>query len=115
MKLLFIWFDIAQEALLKDCGMTYKSIEDLGFLFVPLSSECEYKHPVFYGDKIVVRVSVTQLSVVKVSFAYEIIREKDVKTIALAKSSHVFVDSSFRPQSLKNTLPALYKKLDALL
>ena len=46
----FNWFDIALEELIRTCGMSYKDIEDLGFLFAPVVDQCQYIHPAAYND-----------------------------------------------------------------
>ncbi len=108
----FNWFDEALEALVKQCGMSYKEIEDLGYFLAPVTDKCKYYHPASYNDELTIRLTVTDISSIKVKFAYEIIREKDAKLIATGQSSHVFVDKSFRPHSLKKVIPALYAILE---
>ncbi len=102
------WFDIALEELLRQCGMGYKEIEDLGYFFAPLSDRCSYHHPALYSDELTVRVAVADASAVKIRFSYEITREKDAKLIAVGETEHVFVDKNFRPHSLKRIVPRLY-------
>jgi acyl-CoA thioester hydrolase len=106
------WFDEALEALVKQCGMSYKEIEDLGYFLAPVTDTCKYFHPASYNDELTVRLTVTDISSIKVRFGYEIIREKDAKLIATGRSSHVFVDKSFRPHSLKKVIPALYSIIE---
>jgi acyl-CoA thioester hydrolase len=104
----FNWFDVALEELIKSCGMSYKEIEDLGYFFATLSDKCKYYHPATYGDELVVRLTVIDVSNVKVRFSYEIIREKDATLIATGESTHVFVDKSFRLHPLNKVVPKLY-------
>lgn len=107
----FNWFDIALEELITHCGMSYKEIEDLGYFFAPLSDHCDYYHPALYGDDLTMRVTVADASSVKISFTYEIMREKDARLIAAGRTEHVFVDKNFRPHSLRKIVPRLYALL----
>lgn len=110
----FNWFDEALEELIKKCGMSYKEIEDLGYFLAPVTDTCKYFHPASYNDELTVRLSIRDVSTIKVRFSYEIIREKDSMIIAIGQSSHVFVDKSFRPHSLKRVAPSLYDKLEEM-
>jgi acyl-CoA thioester hydrolase len=62
-----------------------------------------------------VRVSVADLSAVKVKFSYEIIREKDAKLVATGQTGHVFVDKNFKPYSMKRVVPRLYAMLEEMM
>jgi len=108
------WFDIAQEELIKSCGMSYKDVEDMGFFLATIEDHCTYVHPACYNDELTIRLSVSELSSIKVNFAYEIIRKKDAKLIAMGQSNHVFVDNNFRPHSLKKVVPKLYATIAEL-
>ncbi|MGE5494575.1 MAG: acyl-CoA thioesterase [Burkholderiales bacterium] len=110
----FNWFDEALEELVKQCGMSYKEIEDLGYFLAPVSDRCKYFHPASYNDELTVRLTVADVSSIKVKFSYEILREKDAKIIATGHSTHVFVDRAFRPHSLKRIVPSLYAKLEEM-
>lgn len=109
------WLDIALDSLIQSFGMSYKTIEDLGYTFVTLSEYCEYLSAAYYGDDLTVRIRVEEISTVRIMFSYEILREKDSKLIANASTNHVFVDNNFRPHSLKKVLPSLYEKLEEML
>jgi acyl-CoA thioester hydrolase len=111
----FNWFDVALEELIKKCGMSYKEIEDLGYFFATLSDKCKYYHPAAYGDEIIVRLTVIDVSSIKVKFSYEIIREKDATLVATGESTHVFVDKAFRPHSLNKIVPKLYSVIEDMM
>lgn len=110
----FNWFDEALEELIKKCGMSYKDIEDLGYFLAPVADKCRYFHPASYNDELNVRLFIRDINSIKVRFSYEIIREKDSTIIAVGESSHVFVDKSFRPHSLKKVALALFETLEEM-
>ncbi len=109
------WFDIGLEEIVRQCGLSYKEVEDLGYFLAPISDSCQYFHPAYYHDVLTVRVSVADLSAVKVKFSYEIIREKDAKLVATGQTDHVFVDKNFKPYSLKRVVPRLYTMLEEMM
>lgn len=105
------WFDIGLEEIIKQCGLSYKEVEDLGYFLAPISDMCRYFHPAYYNDTLTVRVSVADMSSVKIKFSYEILREKDTRLIATGQTDHVFVDKNFKPHSIKRIVPRLYQML----
>ena len=109
------WFDAALEEIIRVCGSSYKEIEDLGYMLAPISDSCRYYNPAGYNDELTVRVSVADLSSVKVSFTYEIIREADAKLVATGQTDHVFVDKNFRPYSMRRVMPRMYAMLENMM
>lgn len=108
------WFDIGLEEIIKQCDLSYKDIEELGYFLAPISDTCRYAHPAYYNDILTVRVSVTDISSVKIKFSYEVIREKDAVLIATGLTDHVFVDKNFKLYSIKCVLPRLFEVLKAM-
>ncbi len=111
----FNWFDMALEELVQFCGLSYKDIEDLGYFLAPVTDKCTYYNPASYNDELTVRMSVLDISSIKVKFSYEIIREKDSKLIAVGQTTNVFIDKNFKPHSLKTAVPELYKKIEEMI
>lgn len=109
------WFDMAQETLISSCDMSYSDLEDLGYFLATLEDACTYIHPARYNDELTIRLSVSELSPIKIKFVYKIIRAKDAKLIAAGESKHVFVDSNFRPHSLKKVAPKMYAMIEEMI
>lgn len=110
----FNWFDIGLEEIIKLCGLSYSDIEELGYMLAPIFDTCKYYHPASYNDELTMRVTVADLSTVKMRFSYELVREKDTKLIAKGTTDHVFVDKNFKPYSLKRVMPRLYAMLQEM-
>lgn len=108
------WFDTGLEEIIKQCGLSYNDIEELGYFLAPVLDSCRYVHPASYNDVLTVRVAVADLSAVKIKFSYEIIREKDAVLIATGQTDHVFVDKNFKPYSLKSVFPNLFDMLKSM-
>jgi acyl-CoA thioester hydrolase len=104
----FNWFDIAQEELLKKQGSSYNHVEELGYRFVPIHTSCDFKTPAYYDDVLTVRIIVKEVKGIRLSFGYEIVREKDTALIAVGESAHLLLDKDMKVALIKNALPAIY-------
>lgn len=111
----FNWFDISLEEIVRLGGSSYGEIEELGYMLAPIADSCKYYHPASYNDELTIRVTVVDLSGIKIKFAYEVIREKDAQLVAKGTTEHVFVDKSFKPHSLKHIMPKLFSMLEDMI
>ena len=105
------WFDTGLEAIIAQCDLSYKDIEEMGYFLAPISDTVYYLRPAYYNDVLTIRVAVADLSSVKIKFSYEVLREKDAVLIATGQTEHVFADKNFRPHSLKRVIPRLFTML----
>ena len=105
----FNWFDLAQEELLKNHGLSYNDIESLGYRFVPIHTSCDFKTPAYYDDLLTVRIIVKEIKGIRLSFQYEIVREKDTCLIAIGESAHLLLDKNMRVAMIKDALPDVYR------
>lgn len=80
-------------------GFLIKELTRQGILFVVARQEIDYKIPAFYGDTLSIITRITNVSRVKIEFAYEIKNQND-KIISTAKTAMVCVDSAFKPQAI---------------
>ena len=105
-----VWFEAARTEFIKMTGMSYTELEKNGIM-LPLSElSCKYILPLHYEDRVTVETRVTKLTFSRIEFSYRVMLE-GIKT-AEGKTVHGFVDSStFRPVSLKKTMPELFEKL----
>ena len=107
----FNWFDIAQEELLKKRGLSYNQLEEMGYRFVPVHTSCDFKTPAYYDDLLTVRIIVKEVKGIRLSFAYEIVREKHTALIAVGQSSHLLLDKNMKVSLIKTALPDVYDYL----
>ncbi len=107
----FNWFDLAQEKLIDDAGYDYTKVEAKGLKFIPISQNINYYAPAYYRDELTIRISVKEIKGIKMSFAYEILRQSDEKIIAKGESAHILMDSDLRPAIIKRELPELFERL----
>lgn len=70
------FFEIARTELLRENGLTYKRIEELGFQMPVREVFIKYKNPAFYDEVLVVETVMTQAPTAKVHIDH-IIRSKE--------------------------------------
>ena len=87
------YYEVGRVELLRSLGLSYKSLEEMGYELPVLSFNIEYLKPVYYDDKIVLKTSIKSMPTSKIIFNYEC---KSEKNILLNKGcvTLVFVDST---------------------
>ena len=99
-----VYFEQARTELLRSMGLTYRNIEDQGFLLVLTKVEVRYKRPSHYDDLLMIRTFVVRTTTVRIDHRYEILR--DGVLIAEGSSTLACVDRDGRPQALPDALRA---------
>jgi acyl-CoA thioester hydrolase len=97
-----VYFEQARTELLRGQGLTYKDLEDGGFLLVLTRVEVRYKRPARYDDLLTLRTSVVRTTLVKIEHKYEVWRDKEL--LAEGESTLACVDRDGRPQALPEDL-----------
>ena len=61
--------------MLRDQGLTYKNLEEQGFLLVLTKIEVRYRQPARYDDLLTIRTTVTRMTLVRIEHKYEVFRD----------------------------------------
>jgi len=69
-----VYFEQARTELLRGYGVTYKSMEDQGFLLVLTKVEVKYKAPARYDDLLTIVTTVARTTPVRIEHKYEVFR-----------------------------------------
>ncbi len=93
-----VYFEQARTELLRDLGLTYKDMEDAGFLLVLAKIEVKYKLPAYYDDLLTIRTTVARTTPIRIEHKYEVKREG--RLIAEGNTTLVCVDREGRIQAL---------------
>ena len=86
-----------------------KQMSDSGTMFVVARQEIDYKSPSFYGDTLEVNTRVTDASLTRVNFEYDIVKDSG-QLVASARTVLVFVDKTLKPKRIPEEI---LKKLEA--
>jgi len=97
-----IYFELARTELLRSLGLSYRDLEDKGYLLVLTRLEVRYRRPAFYDDLLTVRTTVAKTTAVRIDHAYEVSR--DGTLIAEGTTTLACVDRQGRPQALPDFL-----------
>lgn len=109
------WFETARIDALDQAGPTYAKMEEDGLFGVTLSVSCEYRRSVRFGQTVEVEPVLTDVDDRFMTIHY-IVRDADSKKErATGDTKHCFVGLDGKMLSLKETDPALFDSICALI
>ena len=89
-------------------GYGFERMEAEGVVSPVMAISCQYKHPTTFKDKISIEVTVSEMTKLKLSFAYTM---KVGDTVAcIASSTHCFLENN-RPIAIETRFPELYQAI----
>lgn len=97
-----VYFEQARTELLRSLGVSYKDLEDQGYLLVLTKVEVHYKRPARYDDVLTIRTTVARTTHVAIDHRYEVLHEGEL--LAIGASTLACVDREGRPQALPECL-----------
>ena len=92
-------------------GYPMTRLEEEGITSPVVSVNCEYKHTTTYSDEIEIEVALEKYTGVKLFLSYAMRNANTGETVAIASSTHCFMDKDGRPIAVKKRAP----ELDAVL
>ena len=93
-----VYFEQGRTELLRSRGLTYKELEDQGFLLVLTKIEVRYRSPARYDDLLMLKTTVVRTTAVRIDHQYELFR--DGTLLAEGSSTLACVDRDGRIQEL---------------
>jgi acyl-CoA thioester hydrolase len=103
----FAWFEVGRTDLLREQGMTYRELEELGLQLPVIEARAAYRRPARYDDMIEITTRVASHSGARVAFDYEVRRESEPDPLATGFTAHAAVDRAGRPRRLPPALVRL--------
>jgi len=94
------WFEIGRAEMLRDLGLSYRSVEQAGIRLPVLEARVRYLEPARYDDAVAIETGVAELRRASVRFGYRIVREVDERLLAEGHTEHCFMnldDRATRP------------------
>lgn len=104
-------FEMGRVELLRSSGVSYREMEEQGFLLPVLRAECDYINSAKYDDLLEIRARILTLTRAKIHFGYEISRRGDGAEISRGVTHHVFMTPEGK---LRRLSPFWLEKLQAL-
>ncbi len=97
-----VYFEQARTELLRSLNVTYRDLEDQGFLLVITRLQVRYKAPARYDDVLTLRTTVVGSSIVKIEHKYEVFR--DGLLLAEGETTLACIDRAGKVQALPEIL-----------
>jgi acyl-CoA thioester hydrolase len=97
-----VYFEQGRTELLRSQGLSYKDLEDQGFLLVLTRAQVRYKSPAHYDDVLTLRTAVLRTTLVKIEHRYELLRSGML--VAEGETTLGCVDRSGKVQPLPEFL-----------
>lgn len=101
------YMEEARMDFMRQIGMDYKRMEDLGVIVPVTGVSCSYKRSVYFGDTVEIFVRLTAFNGVRMTFCYEIYNQGAL--CAGGESSHCFLGGNGAPVNLKKRFPELFE------
>ena len=70
-----VYFEQGRTELLRAQGLSYRDMEDQGFLLVLTKVQVRYRSPARYDDVLTLRTTVQRTTLVKIEHRYEVLRD----------------------------------------
>ena len=100
----FAWFEVARTDLLRQFGMTYRELEEQQVRLPVIETRVRFRKPARYDDVLEIRTRLTEMTGVRLTFEYDVVRTDDAATLAEAMTAHAAVDEKGRPRRLPEEL-----------
>lgn len=71
----FEYFEMARTELLRATGIRYRDMEERGFFFVVVRTECRFLRPARYDDELTIEVRLERMTRARIDHAYKIYRD----------------------------------------
>ena len=105
------FFEAGRTEFMRDHNLTYKSLEDAGYILPVVECYSRYKASAKYDDLIIIETSIVDVKPISCRFNYKILRRKDEKLLVKGYTLHASVDMNGKLSKLPMDMVARLKKL----
>ncbi len=88
----FRWFEMGRVEFMRNAGITLNELMEKGIVFPITEVYCQYKASAKYDDWVVIEVTPTALTPVKMAFSYQVFREDGHVLLAEGKTQNLFTN-----------------------
>lgn len=71
------YYEVGRVELLRSIGISYKTIESLGYTLPVVNLNINYKKPAFYDDELTIKTSILKMPTSKITFYHKIYNEEN--------------------------------------
>lgn len=102
-----LYFEVARSEFMRALGMPYTSLEGRGLFLTVADAYCKYLSTATYDELLVVRTTVTKMTLTRVVFHYDVVRNDSGETIATGDTTLACIDPGRKPCRLPDDLRSL--------
>lgn len=104
----YTWFEVGRGEFMREFGITYRQMEEMGFMLPVLETHCKYIKSALFEDELLIRTSIESYKGVRITMKYSVIRNSDNELLAEGTTVHAVTDKQLRPLNLKKYSLELY-------
>jgi acyl-CoA thioester hydrolase len=90
-----VWLDVARTELLRQTGMSYRALEEVGLFLVVAEVSMRYRQPARYDDPIRIRTWVRERAPRRIIFGYAVEHRETGQLLATASTALMVLDHHF--------------------
>lgn len=105
------YFEEARIDFMNQIGCNVMWMETLGLIIPNIDAYAKYLVSLKFDEEFEVKVKAVDFTGVRMKFEYEIYRTSDNTLCATGHTSHCFVNTDYKPISVKKSHPEIYKKI----
>jgi acyl-CoA thioester hydrolase len=92
-----VYFEMGRTELLRAQGLSYKDLEDQGFLLVLTRLQVRYRQAARYDDLLTLRTTLLRTTLVKIEHGYELFRDGELLTEGQTTLASISRDGKVQP------------------
>lgn len=104
-----IWFEAGRTEFIKNLGIPYSVIEQMGAMLPLLELKCSYKGFALYEDEIVIKTYIKEYTGTRLLFHYDVYKFGKDKAITEGETLHVWTNRELKPVSIKKYNPEIFE------
>jgi acyl-CoA thioester hydrolase len=106
----FVWMEAARTELLREYGLSYRELEERGYLLPVVEAHCRFSRSVRYDDVITIESSLDQLGGASLRIGYRIFRAgEENPAVAEGYTLHAFTNREGRVVKAPDFFIALFE------
>lgn len=101
------YFEDGRESFGKHFGLGYMDMYGEGYMVPIVELDCQFKHPLSFGEEVIVETRYIPCEAAKIKFEYVLYRTTDNNIVATGSTTQVFLNTN---KELELTTPAFYQE-----
>jgi len=107
----FSWMEAARAELMRNHGMSYRELEEKGYLLPVREAYCRYRKSLKYDDIIIIESELLELGGASIKIGYSIFKKGDNKPAAEGFTLHPFTDKNGKVVKTPDFFKKLFEKV----